>query len=1629
MRKLLFPLLFAASIIVVKAQNTGIGTTTPSPNALLHLENGALDLGLLLPNVDIAGFTPLATDEGLMVYDSVLNQIFSWDGSAWQPAGGGSSWDLTGNTGTVDGVDFIGTTDNIPLSFRVNNQSAGRLGNSATSSTAFGFNALNLNTNSENTAIGSNAGALNTTGFRNTAVGSGALQSNVIGNANVAIGNIALRDNLASENTAVGRGAMNQNTTGTANVAVGFLASDNNTTSDNNTAVGHAALTNSVGSNNTSIGKSSMLLNGGGSQNVAVGVLSMQTNTFGNSNTTIGYQSDVGAAGLNNATAIGANAVVSLDNSLVLGNNVSVGIGTNSPDPNYKLDVVGDDIRINGVRAGLGGGAVTSNAAFGINALNNNTSGNRNAAFGFNSLSQNTTGERNTALGDATMDANVDGSANTAVGSEALGALTTGGPNTAVGANSMSNTTSGGENAAFGHWSLFGNTTGGGNTALGDHALQSNTIGTDNIGIGRYSDVGSGNLSNAIAIGSYSRVDQSNALILGSINGVNTATNTANVGIATTTPNVNADLTLGSNDRGLQLNRVDASQISGLAALDRGLIYYDSIANQILYWNGTDFDTLGNSSAGGEPVGTIMAFAGGAIPPGYLACDGALISRTTYADLFAAIGTAWGTTNATNFRVPDLRGKFMRGVSGGSGFDPDAGSRIAQYTGGNGGNAVGSYQLDAFQDHQHQSNIVHNVFGTGAFANQATSGGAVVGGFSLNGPASNVAGSRTSSETRPVNLYVNYIIKYQPGATAGGGGGTVTSITAGTGLTGGTITTTGTIALDNSGVTAGTYGSSTQSPQITVDAFGRVTAVSNQAIAAATSSWDILGNAGTIDGTNFIGTTDNIPLNFRVNNVPAGRIDHIQFNAAFGRSTLQSNTAGTHNTAVGNNAMIVNSTGARNAAFGSQALQNGNSNDNVAIGWRSLMAAFGGSNTAVGYQTGNLITSGSLNTLIGYDADVTVNNLTNATAIGANASVDVSNALVLGNNANVGIGVSAPVEKLHISSAAGSTGMIITNDFLGTSATDGLIVGISGSNTATINNRENGSLLIGTNGLPNINQLVLDPSGNVGIDITPPTEKLHVNGNLRFDGALMPNNLPGAAGEVLTSGGPGVAPTWTSGTGFTVAGNGLSSSGNTVDLGGTLTQNTNIDRNDYAFTVGTNNTITGPQNGEIMFGYDNTVSGFGGIAIGTGNTVGGNRGIAIGNYAEANHLGSFVMGDWSGSAPGLTASSTSDQFTARFNSGYRFYATSDPISNPNTGMFINNAGFVGIGTNNPGSNQLSVVTQASNGSAGYFENNIASGIDGSALRVLNSGVRSIGHYGMLIQNLVTKVGGSNSTKIGLKIESTGAWGVATVNQPNIGLDVTVSGADNNYAAIFNGGSVGIGTTSPGGALDVNGIAIVRTVLNVGDYGTNQNVLQINTFTDGAIPSNSWSQIQGNQVSVAWTNLVLNGAGGNVGIGEYNPTFRLHVNGSVAGVGAYNNLSDKRFKKNLEPIDNALNKILSLNGISFEWDTLTNPKLNLDNNRHLGFLAQDVEKILPLVVNTSNDSLNTKTVEYSSIVPVLVEAIKEQQAIIELQKSQIESLQVLNSEHNKSDDIVQNKLNLLQAQIDQLNAILSMEAKK
>lgn len=99
-------------------------------------------------------------------------------------------------------------------------------------------------------------------------------------------------------------------------------------------------------------------------------------------------------------------------------------------------------------------------------------------------------------------------------------------------------------------------------------------------------------------------------------------------------------------------------------------------------------------------TGTVIAFAGSAVPDGYLPCDGAAVSRTTYAALFAALGTAWGVGDgSTTFNVPDLRGRAVLGTGTGSGLS-------ARTLGQTGGEENHQLVLSEIPTHQHNAHYL-----------------------------------------------------------------------------------------------------------------------------------------------------------------------------------------------------------------------------------------------------------------------------------------------------------------------------------------------------------------------------------------------------------------------------------------------------------------------------------------------------------------------------------------------------------------------------------------------------------------------------------------------------------------------------------------------------------------------------------------------------------------------------------------------------------------------------------------------------------------------------------------------------------------------------------------------------------
>ena len=156
-------------------------------------------------------------------------------------------------------------------------------------------------------------------------------------------------------------------------------------------------------------------------------------------------------------------------------------------------------------------------------------------------------------------------------------------------------------------------------------------------------------------------------------------------------------------------------------------------------------------------VGTINSYGGAVAPTGWLLCNGAVINRITYADLFTAIGTNFnvGGEPGTDFRIPDLRGIFQRGA-GTSGQLSDANSNA--FAG-----VLGTYQNDKMQGHIHR--LIGVAFNEDAHAGSEFSpwtGGSENSNRPTGVPRTDGSSGtpRTGDETNPANLGLTFIIKY-----------------------------------------------------------------------------------------------------------------------------------------------------------------------------------------------------------------------------------------------------------------------------------------------------------------------------------------------------------------------------------------------------------------------------------------------------------------------------------------------------------------------------------------------------------------------------------------------------------------------------------------------------------------------------------------------------------------------------------------------------------------------------------------------------------------------------------------------------------------------------------------------------
>ena len=257
---------------------------------------------------------------------------------------------------------------------------------------------------------------------------------------------------------------------------------------------------------------------------------------------------------------------------------------------------------------------------------------------------------------------------------------------------------------------------------------------------------------------------------------------------------------------------------------------------------------------------------------------------------------------------------------------------------------------------------------------------------------------------------------------------------------------------------------------------------------------------------------------------------------------------------------------------------------------------------------------------------------------------------------------------------------------------------------------------------------------------------------------------------------------------------------------------------------------------------------------------------------------------------------------------------------------------------------------------------------------------------------------STATPLYLAFTSSTGTTITGVSVDSAGLSYIPSGA----------GSLGIGTTSPTRNLDVNGDARIRGGL----YDNNNNIGSASSvLTAGTGGQLVWAPIVGTGGAIAGINvsqddtgirypllasgtnatttaqyidnngLVYNTSSNCLGIGSLTPTSKLDIIGDVKVVGIvtasdFNSSSDIKLKTNIQTITNPIEKVLQINGVSFNWKE--------SGKSTMGVIAQEVEAVLPELVSDTDP----KSVNYNGLIGLLIECVKDQQRQIDELKGKL-----------------------------------------
>lgn len=419
----------------------------------------------------------------------------------------------------------------------------------------------------------------------------------------------------------------------------------------------------------------------------------------------------------------------------------------------------------------------------------------------------------------------------------------------------------------------------------------------------------------------------------------------------------------------------------------------------------------------------------------------------------------------------------------------------------------------------------------------------------------------------------------------------------------------------------------------------------------------------------------------------------------------------------------------------------------------------------------------------------------------------------------------------------------------------------------------------------------------------------------------------------------------------------------------------------YSFAGGYNATSNGVSS--IALGNNSKSSNSYTIALGFSPAALAVYSTAIGTYSIAQGSYSTSIGSSVSSAPtkafgsystalgtGVIAQSFGEVVVGMYNDTASVYNASVWDAEDDMGNATDRAFVVGVGQNNNSRRNALVVMK---------RGDVYVGIEGSDADLTvygqiqaKNGIYSEGQINSreAIYGHTTATSGYNQAVSGYSegsgaTRNVGVWGTASGATTNYGVYGEASGGTTSYAGYFSGNLRVTGTSNLGGVTP-----LTTLTYNLGSstlrwnyvYARYLNTTGSSNLGGNVTPSVSGSYSLGNS-SYKWTAVYAN-------------------NGTIQ-------TSDRRYKKNIKPLEGALEKVLTLNGVTYEWRVSEFPEQNFDSKTHVGIIAQEVEKVFPELVETGENGY--KSVSYEKLTPVLIEAVKEQQKTIESQQQQIDEL--------------------------------------